>query len=111
MSHGQLDQRAAEAMVRLLHEHRRGGGEHALAAVIHPEAEMRLLITYGTVLHGGATEAVKALLTWARQQQGVRAVIAHCHPDNHASIRVLEKAGMATTETGDELLAWSTTAT
>ena len=55
MSQEPLDQRAAEAMVRLLHEHRRGGDKHDLAAVIHPEAEMRLLITYGTVLHGGAT--------------------------------------------------------
>jgi hypothetical protein len=55
MSREPLDQHAAEAMVRLLHEHRRGGGEHDLAAVIHPDAEMRLLITYGTVLHGGAT--------------------------------------------------------
>jgi hypothetical protein len=55
MSQERLDQRQAEAMVRLLHEHRRGGDESDLTAVIHPEAEMRLLITYGTVLHGGPT--------------------------------------------------------
>jgi RimJ/RimL family protein N-acetyltransferase len=38
-------------------------------------------------------------------------VVAHCHADNDASIRVLEKAGMAATEAGDELLAWSITVT
>jgi ribosomal-protein-alanine N-acetyltransferase len=57
---------------------------------------------------GYATEAVNALLTWARQQRGVRTVIAHCDPSNPASIRVLEKAGMKRTRTRDHLLAWST---
>src|SRR5262245_35053994 len=65
MSQELLDQRAAEAMVRLLHEHRRGGDEDDLAAAIHPQAEMRLLITYGTVLHGGAT--ITAALENARR--------------------------------------------
>jgi len=57
---------------------------------------------------GYATEAVNALLSWARLQTDVRAVIAHCDPSNPASIRVLEKAGMRTTEGRDNLLAWST---
>ena len=57
---------------------------------------------------GYATEAVNALLTWARQQTDVRAVIAHCDPGNPASIRVLEKAGMTRTGTREHLLAWST---
>lgn len=56
---------------------------------------------------GYATEAVYALLRWARQQADVRAVIAHCDPSNPASIRVLEKAGMKRTVTHDNLLAWS----
>jgi hypothetical protein len=55
MSQERLDRAEAERMVRLLHEHRRGGGGSDLVAVIHPEAEMRLLIIYGTVLRGGAT--------------------------------------------------------
>jgi hypothetical protein len=54
-SQERLDRHAAERMVRLLHEHRRGGGEGDLASIIHSDAEMRLLITYGTLLHGGAT--------------------------------------------------------
>jgi ketosteroid isomerase-like protein len=55
MSQERLDRPEAERMMRLLHEHRRGGGGSDLVAVIHPDAEMQLLITYGTVLHGGAT--------------------------------------------------------
>ena len=41
MSQELLDQRAAEAMVRLLHEQRRSGDENDLAAVIRSEAVMR----------------------------------------------------------------------
>ena len=57
---------------------------------------------------GYATEAVSALITWARERGDVRSVIAHCDPGNPASIRVLEKAGMKRTGTRDHLLAWRT---
>jgi len=43
---------------------------------------------------GLASEALQALVGWARVQPGVWRVDALCHPDNLASIRVLEKAGL-----------------
>ena len=42
---------------------------------------------------GYATEAVKALTTWALRQPGVLRVEAETAPDNLASQRVLEKCG------------------
>lgn len=53
-----------------------------------------------SVLHsfrnkGYATEAVRALLSWALQRSGVKRVVAETAVDNRASIRVLDKAGFA----------------
>jgi ribosomal-protein-alanine N-acetyltransferase len=54
---------------------------------------------------GYATEAVGALLEWG-WAHGVKAVIAECHVDNAASIRVLEKLGMVRTKPRGEMLWW-----
>lgn len=43
---------------------------------------------------GLATEAVRLLLAFGRDELRLRRVVATCHPDNTASARVLEKAGM-----------------
>ncbi|WP_027480935.1 GNAT family N-acetyltransferase [Deinococcus pimensis] len=43
---------------------------------------------------GYATEMARALVTWGLAQPGVRRVTAETLPDNAASIRVLEKAGL-----------------
>ncbi len=43
---------------------------------------------------GYATEAVRLLLAYARDELRLRRVVATCHPDNVGSARVLEKAGM-----------------
>jgi len=43
--------------------------------------------------HGYATEATRAMLDLARARN-LRRVEAGCHPDNAASIRVLEKCGL-----------------
>jgi len=42
---------------------------------------------------GYMTEAVQAMAYWASQQEGVENVEAETESDNHASQRVLEKAG------------------
>lgn len=44
---------------------------------------------------GFASEMLLALVSWGRAQKGVRRVTAKTRPDNHASIRVLEKSGFA----------------
>jgi RimJ/RimL family protein N-acetyltransferase len=41
-----------------------------------------------------STEAAKAMVEYAFTELGVHRVYADCHPDNAASIRVLEKLGM-----------------
>ena len=43
--------------------------------------------------NGYCTEAVRALIAWAFEHQGVQAVIAHTLPGLRPSIRVLEKCG------------------
>lgn len=45
--------------------------------------------------HGYTTETVRALLDWAFAQPGCRVVTAETNRDNIASIRVLQKAGLA----------------
>jgi len=44
--------------------------------------------------HGYAGEAVRTLLITAVLEFKMQRIIAECHPDNQASIHVMEKAGM-----------------
>jgi ribosomal-protein-alanine N-acetyltransferase len=54
---------------------------------------------------GFATEAVAALVDWA-WHRAVRRIVAECHPDNHASIAVLERVGMHRTRPRAGMLWW-----
>lgn len=49
---------------------------------------------------GYAAEAARALLERARDEWGMRRVIACCDSENHASRRVMEKLGMRHADTG-----------
>ena len=50
------------------------------------------------------TEAARALIAWAQNQDGVERVRARCDPDNLASIRTLERLGFTRAgEVGGEL--------
>lgn len=44
--------------------------------------------------HGYATEAASQLLAYGFRHFGIHRVIAHCHPENIASWKVLENIGM-----------------
>lgn len=44
--------------------------------------------------HGYATEVARRLIVFGFDELGLRRITATCHPDNFASARVLEKAGM-----------------
>ena len=44
--------------------------------------------------HGYATEVARRLINFGFDELGLRRITATCHLDNHASARVLEKAGM-----------------
>ncbi len=61
-------------------EHRRG----EIGYVLHPDFWSK----------GLATEAAQMLLRFGFEQLQLRRISATCHPDNHASARVLQKAGL-----------------
>lgn len=56
--------------------------------------------------HGYMTETVKALTEWALLQPNVNCVIAETDKDNPASMRVLEKCGMAKYKVTDTAIWW-----
>ena len=55
---------------------------------------------------GYASEGVQALIAWAFDQPQVQRIIARCAPDNAASRRILEKAGLRQVGVADPLLHW-----
>ena len=60
----------------------------------HRSAEIGYWIQRKAWNCGYGTEAVKAIIDYAMNTLRMDEVVAICHPDNTASIRVLEKAGM-----------------
>jgi hypothetical protein len=64
-----LDRHAGEQMLLLLHERKRDAGPLDLAVMIHPDAEMRLLITYGAVVRG--RDQIVAALERAQRDAGL----------------------------------------
>jgi ribosomal-protein-alanine N-acetyltransferase len=59
------------------------------------QASIGYILNRGYWGHGYATEAAKALVAHLFDELGVHRVYASCDPDNHASVRVLEKVGMS----------------
>lgn len=55
---------------------------------------------------GYASEAGRGLLKWAFSHPEVKRVIAECHEDNTASIRVLERLGMVRLKPVGGMLRW-----
>lgn len=55
---------------------------------------------------GYGFEAVQALVNWAFKQPEISRIIAHCHLDNSASIRILEKLGMQQIGRNETLPEW-----
>jgi hypothetical protein len=56
-----FDRTAAEEKLRAMHEHRRAADPiDRIEQLIHPEAEMRLLVSFGKPLHG-RTAVIKTL--------------------------------------------------
>ena len=55
---------------------------------------------------GYATEMAIAMVEWGLKQPGVRKITASCSGENHASARVLEKAGFTKTGIQDNEIYW-----
>src|SRR5215207_136114 len=65
-------------------------------------------ITEGACRQGYATEALKALLDWAREQSGLTCVLADTTRANVGGQRLLERAGMHKVGEDGELLYYMT---
>ena len=61
----------------------------------HQEIELVYVFASHSWGRGYATEAASALRDYALHQLGLRRIIALIDPENHASVRVAEKMGMA----------------
>jgi RimJ/RimL family protein N-acetyltransferase len=86
---------------------RRAEHEHTFA-ITRPEEDELLGVITVRLRHGGSigywlraeargaglmTEALAAVVAWAREQHGVEGLVLTTHPDNVASQRVAERAG------------------
>jgi RimJ/RimL family protein N-acetyltransferase len=87
---------------RLMISHRNEREPRIVGSVIfhgHPDAEGIAEVGYGVELEsqgrGFATEATRACVAWALEQPECRAVQATTYPWHRASLRVIEKIGMA----------------
>jgi hypothetical protein len=49
-----LDRETAENMLRAMHEHQSGSPVEEIAATVHPDAEMRLLVSFNRLVRGRA---------------------------------------------------------
>jgi RimJ/RimL family protein N-acetyltransferase len=56
--------------------------------------------------HGYMTEAVGALVEWAFEHENCQRVTAETLPDNFASQRVLQKAGLSLERSAESMLYW-----
>jgi RimJ/RimL family protein N-acetyltransferase len=78
-----------------------------------PPANGQVEVGYGTVtsrrLRGYATEAVTAMIRHILRQPKVIEVVATADPDNPASIRVLEKAGLTYRSRGERQVTYAVT--
>ena len=60
-----------------------------------PEVELGYTLARAYWRHGYATEAARAALQYCFDVSGQRRIVAMIDPENHASIRVAKKIGMA----------------
>jgi RimJ/RimL family protein N-acetyltransferase len=76
-----------------------------------PVAEVAWVVGKPWQGQGIATEAARALIAWLRQQS-VKTVIAHIHPDHHASAAVAAAVGLTPTgQLQDGEVRWRLTLT
>jgi len=66
------------------------------------EAEFGYVLRRSAWKCGFATEAGREVVRWALDELGLKRLIAHCSPENAASLRVLEKLGFRGQEGEEE---------
>jgi RimJ/RimL family protein N-acetyltransferase len=88
-----------------------GTVQATISTVDDPVAEVAWVVGKPWQGQGIATEATRALIAWLRQQS-VKTVIAHIHPDHHASAAVAAAAGLTPTgQLQDGEMRWRLTLT
>lgn len=93
-------------VVRLRDENRLTGTVQATITLADRTAEIAWVVGTPWQGRGIAREAAQGLVTWLRTQP-VDTVIAHVHPDHHASAAVARSAGLtATGEVNDGETRW-----
>lgn len=70
-------------------------GACGIHGVTEIQASIGYILNRRYWVHGYATEAARALVDYLFGELGVHRVFVSCDPENHASIRVLEKVGMS----------------
>jgi len=75
-----------------------------------PDAKGQVELGYSVVSdrqrRGYASEAAAAVVTWALEQVGVKAIIAECEATNTASIRTLERLGFQRGDERNGVIRW-----
>lgn len=75
-----------------------------------PDENFEVEIGYGLAENergkGYGYETLKAMVNWALNHDRVGFVVAECLIENHASARILEKAGFRETHRDEELIYW-----
>jgi RimJ/RimL family protein N-acetyltransferase len=88
-----------------------GTVQATISTADEPVAEIAWVVGTPWQRQGIATEATRALIAWLRQQS-VKTVIAHIHPDHHASAAVAAAAGLTPTgKLHDGEMRWCLTMT
>jgi RimJ/RimL family protein N-acetyltransferase len=72
-----------------------GSGEFRITDAAHRRGDLGYVIRRDSWSRGYATEVAGLLVRFGFEHLGLRRITATCDPDNHASARVLEKAGLA----------------
>ena len=68
------------------------------ATVTGSEAEIAWVVGAPWQGRGLASEAAQGLVSWLVGRPGIRTVVAHIHPDHHASAAVATAAGLTPTD-------------
>jgi len=77
------------------------------ATVTGSEAEIAWVVGAPWQGRGLASEAAQGLVSWLAARPGIRTVVAHIHPDHHASAAVATAAGLTSTgEWQDGEIRW-----
>ncbi|MFI7544192.1 GNAT family N-acetyltransferase [Actinoplanes sp. NPDC049599] len=72
-----------------------GSAELHIESPEHRRGTMGYLISPAAQGHGYATEGARAVLEFGLTAGGLHRITATCDPENHSSVRVLEKIGMS----------------